>query len=274
MTTETEYDEQLENHSPAVLERLQKLLRLGQHASTSEGEVQNAMAAAQKLATKHKIDLGRVKVLDTDPVSKEPFIERAFKYGSKVYKPMEVKYIGWILQEFFGVAVVRQEKFDKERDKAGAIHCRSLFLKIIGRQSDVEFATYAYEYLREVFPKLWRKHKAETGADMEARRSYYYGVMQGINRVLEDARKETEQVEFAALPDAERRQTETSYQLMIVGEEAALKAEVKTLHPMLVYKKDRPGNIYDPAARSAGFQAGLKVKIHRPLESSQKGALA
>ncbi len=99
-----EYDEPLENHSPEVIERLQKLKKLAER-SDSEGEMQAAMAAAQKIAIKHGIDLAKVKVVDIDPVTKEPFTERGFKYGTKVYNPMEVKYIAHILQEYFGAAL-------------------------------------------------------------------------------------------------------------------------------------------------------------------------
>lgn len=272
--TDAEYDEDIEQLSPeakAKMDKLQKLLRLHQNAGTPE-EAEAAMARAQEIATRYNIELARVKVLDVDPLTKEPFLERSFVYGSKMYRPMEIKYIQNLLAEFFSVSCFTGQRWNNERVAEGETYCVDRKLFIFGRQSDVMFASYVYEYLRAVFPKLWRKYKAGSGKEMDARRSFYYGVYCGIHANLRTVREQTVLDSIAELPEAERKQTSSNYQLMVVGEKEERKKEMDDRYS-IVYRTQKSGNIYDGEARSAGRTAGLKVKISRALGDNKKSSI-
>lgn len=280
MKPEAEHDEPLNQHSPEVLEKLRKLLMVKQE-SEHAGEAEQALAAAQRIAVKYRIDLAKVKVVHIDPISKEPFTAREFVYGSRLYEPMDAKYIIWLLQQHFGVAVTYMVKTKRDEDGQAVkseksfrhMYQKERVVELLGRHSDTEFAAYAFEYLRTIFPKLWRKHKARTGCNMESRRSFYRGVYEGIHTALVRARDSAEKEEFLKLAADERKDIENRYALALVTSKKELKQELNERHPLLGTKRFKPDNIYDPASRNAGFQHGTRVKINRPLASTEKSAL-
>lgn len=267
-----DHDEPLSNHSPEIQEKLRALMMMHKHATT-EGEANAALGRAQAIATKHQIDLARIQVVHRDPIKKENYVEITIPYGTKVYQPMEVKYIAWLLEEYYDVAVIWAERWDKEKAKAGLKHNVNLVLLVFGPESKVQFAQYAYDFLREVFPKLWRKAKSTRRMQMDQRRAYYYGVYQGMAVNLQREKEKAQKEGFEALPENERKDVQKGYELMVISAQEELKKEKKAKHPVLGKKKFKSGNIYDPEARSAGFHAGIKIQVNRPLPDSSRSKL-
>lgn len=128
----------------AVLKRLQALLEMKTERGASEAEMQVAMAMAQRIALKHRINLEDLKrgeqgVTDT--------------LISKTHRTLDmdtVIHIRRILTRYFGVHIIGVQGEPE--------------IKIIGTPTDVDFSIYAYNFLRQTFKRLWFTYKMEEEA--------------------------------------------------------------------------------------------------------------
>ena len=88
---------------------------------------------------------------------------------------------------------------------------------IIGATEDVDFAIYAFNYLRQTFFRCWNEFK-RTGWNPD-KASYYRGLRDGINAELKAAKQRAEE-SYAS----DQRQT---YALVVVDQTAAISRYVE-----------------------------------------------
>ena len=241
-----------------IAAKLIKLIAVA-HRSTEIGEVENAMAAARRMAILHDIDLESVSVEQAGVssyrvgMSDEPFDDVELKTAKgKHRRPPSHKWISSILTEHFKVDIV----------------WRGSVINIIGRRSDVAFARYAYGFLHHTFTRCWRKYKQENQAMMSARNSYFSGICAGLSTKLAAAAADAKEEALKGLNNGD--DVGRSYALTVVKEKDLLKQAVSGKHPEIRYVKvayDK--NIDDSHARHYGFRDGNNIDILMPLPSEQ-----
>lgn len=215
--------------------------------------MQTALSAAAKLAERYRVSLDDVVLADPDTPEeaklKEDFIESSMLVAKgKHRRPPCNKYVVNILQEFFAVQVIYTEEASR--------------LLLLGRQSDVEFATYVYGYLKHTFTRLWRKAKRARNLRMSERASFFYGLWLSLRKKLRD-----EQGENRFEAQKELNVGKDQYALALHNEDAAREAFVKNLHPRLRYSRpDYAGNAWDGGAYREGLESGKTIDINKPLK--------
>lgn len=270
----------METENP-ILERLKKLLRVGEERGATPEEAATALAMAQKLALKHRININEVDAADVDDSkSMEPMISQDFLPGGGKGEQRErgiEKFIRDIMEDFFGVKVLWGVKYidepyerevwtEKGYVKSGVMGTRSKKvrrLSLIGRKSDVEFGVYVYNFLRDEFQRQWHAAKRKRRIPLHERDSFYHGVWTGLRdklRESEYAAKAERQVELGV--DSNRMQ------LAIVDEKALRDATTKAKHPLIKYVSvdhDKGVDRYSEG-RAQGVEAGKKINIVRSIK--------
>lgn len=221
-----------------LLRVLKKVLSLTD--SPNEHEAQAAVNKVRRMLLDYNLD---IVALDR---------ERQFEARSlgavKGRRASWELWLAMILNEFFFAEVLWARTYDARRDRDGSI------LRVFGTRSNLDMATYVYEYLSGLLPRLWVSYRERAGlAGNGERLRYWAGVMQGF---------------YAKL-----------------GEQAA---ELASASGALVWKGDprlhefyRHHNPRVETRRTAGVRAseayhdgvddGRKVSIRRPLTESHQG---
>ena len=149
-----------------IMQRLEALLRLRTDRGATEAEMQTAMAMAQKIAFKYRINLDEVNPNAQGDIKVGlDMIKRSFR----TLNPDCHRYLVDILNKFFGVKTCD--------DYAGHYN-----LFVVGTEMDVDFAIYVYQFLRFTFKKLWEWQKYEDCLDDNKlnRNSFYHGLWKGL----------------------------------------------------------------------------------------------
>lgn len=224
---------------PEILERIKKLLRLGQSSNSAEAAL--AMQRAFELASKHGVE---VESLDLDERT-EKLVHEYFQCGQRPgYLRLRILNI---LVRYFRVEVCLS-------------YPRVVFA---GRESDVQIAGYVYEFL------VWAGQKALRdfiAAEKAARRTtnaakknnFTQGFIYGIASQLE-----------AAKP----KEIEDSKSAIVLAEKAARQAYIKELIPNQETKKLK-GPPQNRSALMRGWDEGKQTNINQPLNGGQRETLA
>ena len=239
----------------AVLDKLQKILsRADTSRGSTEAEAQAAMAAAQRLAIQHNIDLASV-VAAGDANGSTPGLEtdKASLASKTRGKRLHHLPIARVLMQCFDVEFIWTG--------GGGNAC------IIGEKTDVALATYCWAWLGETFPRLYKEWARAEGIEIGStgehvrRRSYYDGLQRGIS---ETNRRQRE----AAKRDAA---TGASFALVLVRKEEVVAARVAEEFPML-RKARASSREMDYRAYGQGHEAGRKIRLSTGLSggSSQE----
>lgn len=224
-----------------LIKKLQALLRVRTDRGASQNEMEIALAAAQRMAIKHKIDLATICDESTEDESLGgEIIRKIFKttFESETREPACSLYVCAILKKFFSVKLVALKPGVK--------------LAVIGKESDVDFAIYVYAYLRGTFNKLWYVEKDLYEYNDSSRDSFFRGLYDGLQTKLADVQMEME------------KEAPEKYALVLVADESKLVAKLKEFYPSLRQEKAKFGK-YDHSAYESGKEQGGKVGINKPL---------
>lgn len=238
-------------------DKLIKMLVLAKNGD--EGEAANAMAAAQRYALKHQIDMASIEMeglgesKGTLGTSNEPFISTDHKTAEgDCRRPPSHKFISWTLCRHFRVDIITYSGRHASK------------ICVVGRKSDVAFAIYAYDFLVNTFNKLWRSYKQTSYASPDERNSYFYGLYVRLHDKLEKAAAETVRQELAQFGER-TTEVQNKWDVMVVQESDLLKQAIKDQHPTLKYVKRGIGDINSQRAVSDGIRDGESIEINRPL---------
>ena len=232
-----------------ILSKLQKILsRADTSRGATEAEAQNAMAAAQRLAIQHNLDLAAV--MASGPADKPTKLETdkvTLKAPNK-HRPYSEP-IAHVLQSCFDVHVIWIG------NDATAV--------LVGEKTDVTLATYTWGWLQEAFPRLFRQYCDAHGMPFvtgTVRRSYYVGLGQGIRQNNRRQRAE-------AKADAATGQ---SFALVLVKKEEVVQARVAEEFPMLRNISHRARSVNHEALHH-GRVEGSKIKLGHGLGGASNG---
>ncbi len=268
----------IDDADPALARKLIKLMATAKGSGASEQEMETALAAAQRIAIQHRIDLATITEGSSGlsaPV--EEMAEDKLRVGKGKRKPPANRFIVSLLVDHFNVEVIYAQDYkdeDYRRRRASWVEApireagprpdppsTVLFL---GRRSDVAFAKYAYGYLQSAFARAWRVFKQENDAPMSERASFYLGVWRGLDRKLSSEKKKVE-VELLA----EAALDPNAYALAVVSEADEREAFKRNKHPVLGKAKYSPVNVVSSDAVYAGQEAGGKITIANALEPAK-----
>lgn len=233
-----------------IYERLKKLLSLSRGATGAEAET--ALAMAMKLATKHEIDISTVQLTSAEQ-KKEEMVNQETMSGNRL--PVCQKWISWILQDHFKVNIIY-----------GGSRYGGRIVYLLGRKSDVEFAKYVQDFLREHMMRSWKYYQQTNNSSTRFRATYFSGFHRGLSQKLDDAKKAQREESFSNVPEANRAEVESRYGLVVISEKDARKSFVDSQFQNIRSVRSSCRINYDSNVNSAGFTAGRSTNIARPLK--------
>jgi hypothetical protein len=226
-----------------ILDKIRKLLRLADTSrGASENEAKVALAKAQELMTRHNIDSALLRMERGES-------GRAFTVGTgkvdlpKTLNPADLMILS-ILQAHFNVKTILMP------------NGRGTPVDIIGAAADVDFAIYAFNYLRQTFFRCWNEFKRTHRNPDKA--SYYRGLRDGLHAELKAAKQRTEE-SYAT----DKRE---AYGLVLVDQQAAITRYVAEHYQKIRSRAQRNRRV-DSSSYHAGNEKGRTIQINRPLPS-------
>jgi hypothetical protein len=126
----------------------------------------------------------------------------------------------------------------------------------LGAAADIDFAIFAFNYLRQTFFRCWNEFK-RTHANPD-KASYYRGLRDGLNAELKAAKQRAEE-SYAT----EQRQT---YGLVVVDQQAVITRYVEENYGKLRNRNTRSRRLHS-GSYTAGETKGRTIQINRPLPS-------
>lgn len=232
----------------SIIETLKKILaKADPTRGATEAEASAAMAAAQRLAIKHNIDLASVSVDEPGAIKIET--DRVDLGGDGSTRRPHYKPIARCLQNCFDIRV---------------IYCGPRVV-LIGEKTDLAIAQYCWAWLSEVFPRLYREYVKERGSfigdksfdTVVRRRSFYEGMQYGIQNA--NARQ---RAEVRTSSDGER------YALVLVRKEEVVAERVTAEFPQLRSMRDHTTGTL-PGAFYNGQAQGSKIKLNGGLATTR-----
>ena len=235
----------------SIVEKLKKLLTL--HKDATGAEAETALAMATKLGIKHDIDISSIELTPAEQ-KKEEMVKNTLDLGKRV--SVAQKWINWLLHNHFKVSLV-----------SGGSRWYGRQMYFLGRKSDVEFALYVQDFLKEHMLRSWQYYQKANGVPTRNRATFFEGFYRGLDQKLAEAKKEQEQESFAAVASGVRQTAQDRYTLAVVSEKDARKAFVEQSFIRLrTGRQTYSSGNYNATANSAGFAAGRATNINRPLK--------
>ena len=212
-----------------VMDRIRKLLALAGSPNQHEAEI--AMRKAHELMLRHNI---------------ESTAERAYEVrhlGDPARRATRVQVdIAGLLSEFFFVEVIRVPVYVPRTGTRGNV------FEVCGTRANVDMAEHVYAFLLATAERLWQENRGDarvkSGRD---RLAYQSGVIRGFREKLS-----SERVELRGTG------------LVWVGD-TGLDAFYRARHPRIVTRRRY---VRQSRAAAAGAEAGRKVVLHRPVQTS------
>ena len=196
----------------------------------TQGEIENALFLAKKLADKHNIDLNSVDADD----HREPITHR-FSGDPKSRLQFEVKYSAMIVSQFFNVKSI-SSGYSKQT------------IVFIGTQIDIDIAEYVFNFLITHFRYEWKTKRGR----LRNRQSFMYGMYIGLCYKLNQANH--------LLGEKEG--------LILCKRESEIEDYKNTRFPNLISKSHAPKKKAE-TAMSRGITSGLNTNIRNGLNPQQ-----
>ena len=166
-----------------IIEKIKKLLRMKRGGTA--GEIENALAMAAELARKHGIDLASVNPEEEAGAQRITHVQDVLK----LRLPLEAKFAGAILVNFFNVAICIKRGTSLPFVK---IPGRILF---IGTAWDCEVARYVFVFLQRHFRYCWNHRENRR---LKNREAFMHGMFLGLAAKLEEQQPQGEGLILAA----------------------------------------------------------------------------
>ncbi|MEI8386854.1 MAG: DUF2786 domain-containing protein [Verrucomicrobiota bacterium] len=225
-----------------ILDLVQKLLRL---ADTSRGatehEAESALAKAEELMTRHKIDSAMLRMSHGSEDLPGIAVQKEVINLPKTINPADMLILS-LLQNHFNVRIVLFK------------NAHATPVDIIGTWEDVQFAIHVFHFLRETFSRCWNEFKVS--ASTPDRKSFYRGLHDGLKSAILEGKKRAE----AAASTEER----SRYQIVLVDTAAAIDRYMGERYGQLRKRRSRSSRVYSESYQ-AGKAKGGKIEIKRAL---------
>ena len=227
-----------------IVSKIRKLLKLA--GSPNEHEARLATEMANDLLIRHNISMQQVAQASGETIKEKG------QYTARFVR-VEDKWLCQILKDYFFIEIMAR------RQSIGLNSANQTMWKTIlvflGTETNVEVASFTYDYLVRQYRNLWLTYKAESGKPEKARQAYYLGLTRGL----------------AAQLAARRQKVETETGLVVVAS-AALQAHMKSLK----LKKAKSSSItHDHDAVASGTRAGKDLNVVQGLKPQEpRGSVA
>ena len=227
-----------------ILDKIRKLLRLADRSrGSTENEAKVALSKAQELMTRHNIDSVLFRMEHGESGTASFKVDKGKVDLPKTLNPADFMILS-LLQSHFNVRCI-------------LTHTKTATpVDIIGAPEDVDFAIFAFNYLRQTFFRCWNEFKKSAWNPDKA--SYYRGLRDGINTELKAAKQRAEE-SYAT----DQQQT---YALVVVDQTAAISRYVDEHYGKLRNRASRARRV-DSSSYFAGETKGRTIQINRPLAS-------
>ncbi len=225
-----------------ILDKIRKLLRLADRSrGATENEAKVALAKAQELMTRHNIDSVLFRMEHGEPGGGSFTINKAKVDLPRTLNPADMMILS-LLQSHFNVKAILMP------------NGRGTPVDIIGAPADIDFAIFAFNFLRQTFFRCWNEFKRTTASPDKA--SYYRGLRDGLNAELKAAKQRAEQC-YAS-------DQQHAYALVVVDQSAAIARYVEANYGKLRNRSARARNVHS-GSYFAGETKGRTIQINRPL---------
>ena len=235
--------------SPLV-DKIAKLLRLS--ASPNQHEAELALSKAKQLAVENDIDLASVS---TDTMPEETYEKDTVTFGKR--KPITGKFVIWIVESHFNVSVIGSGSREEGKN-----------INFVGKTNDIQIAIYVFHFLSQTFMSLWHKYQDDTYCSARSRGSYFYGLYQGLDEKLKEAKAQAEAAKFSELEVTKGAEASSeiknAYALMVVSNKVKLTGAVEKFFPRLRHSKCTV-RLSNDDALSQGRIDGRKIEIKPSL---------
>jgi hypothetical protein len=227
----------------AIIEKIKKLLRMKRGGAA--GEIENALAAAARLAREHGIDLGTV---DPDAPDAKPIGHEDAIRSSRLQD--EYKYAALVCQIFFNVtSLVMDDKSSSSR------RWRDWKIVFIGTEWDRKIAIYIFEFLGRHCRRCWNQRANKR---LKNRSAFMNGIYQGLCQKLHE----------------QREQEISGEGLILLGRQGIARQEYLQTHwPNTGEKNMGPANDASQA-KWAGYVEGRKTEIRSAVDAAPATARA
>ncbi len=233
----------MNNDTNNILDKVRKLLRMADRSrGSTENEAKVALAKAQELMTRHNIDSALLRS-ERGEHGGIFTVSKGQVDLPKTLNPADYMILS-ILQVHFNVKTILMP------------NGRGTPVDIIGAPADIDFAIFAFNYLRQTFFRSWNEFKR--GHANPDKASYYRGLRDGLHAALKAAKQKAEQ--SYATDQREK------FQLVVVDQEAAIKHYVAENYGRLRNRSQRRRHLHS-GSYAAGQTKGRTIQINRPLSS-------
>jgi len=225
-----------------ILNKIQKLLRLAdQSRGATEHEAKVALAKAEELMTRHKIDSAMLRMARGSEDIPGIAVKKEVIDLPKTLNPADMLILS-LLQQHFNVRVILM----RNRSKTP--------VDIIGTWEDVQFATYVFHFLRQTFFRCWNEFKITTTCP--DRKSYYRGLHDGLRAAIINGKRNAE----ATASTKERSQ----YEIVLVDTKAAIEHYVTEQYGKLRTRRSRNSRV-NSESYQAGKAKGGTIRINHAI---------
>jgi len=172
-------------NSSSCVSKIKKLFSLSTSSNANEAEL--AMKKAHELMEKYNFDRG-------DSETEGYFSVFLGKPALRHFK--EAYYLAGLLSRFYFVYPVWAPCFVKEKGKTGKI------LEISGRISNVQIASYVYDYVNSYIDKTWVEFNSKNMLGRYKKSDFAAGIINGFSSKLEHKTSYCNYNSFSNLPVA------------------------------------------------------------------------
>jgi len=160
-----------------VIEKIKKLLRMKRGGTP--GEIENALAAAAKLAREHDIDLENVNPDEQSDAQRITHVEDVL--GLRL--PLEARFAAAILVNFFNVQILFKQALNRWFIKKNGS------ITFVGTAWDCDVARYVFIFLQRHFRYSWNHRQNRR---LKNREAFLHGMFLGLAVKLEAQQPEPE----------------------------------------------------------------------------------
>lgn len=234
--------------TPAIIEKIKKLLRLGKDSAATQAEAELAIKRAFELASEYQIEIETISLEDDIRriVSEEFPVQARLSFARK-------KILN-LLVAFFNVNVIIN------RVRARCFPILKPTVTFIGKPVDIQIARYVYDYLHttcatclKTFCAAQRRRPARSTQE-----SFIQGFVYGVSSTLKAVQAELPESQNALIVSERGRRDQTEADQYKKQSLKPVKSELSR------YNRD---------ATLAGFIQGEKVQIRKPIATNAAGQL-
>ena len=222
-----------------LIEKVSKLLSLAN--SSNEHEARLAAEKAAELMIKHNINMQQVGELSDDEY------ESRTTFKGKVL-PFEAHWAMMTVREHFFVEAIyrrsRKVRYASYLSKPAEVY-------FVGTKTNVEVASYVFDFLKRKFKELWKEYQIKTGAPHSSKGSYYAGLVVGLDEQL-----------------SLRRQTIEQDKAMVLVRDPKIDTMVDKFHGKTKESSMKYDEDYD--AMHDGRKDGRNIQIQKGITSSSE----